>query len=78
VGEFSAIRWAPGADRYLSDLIGIIEAHGWDWTYHAFREWDGWSVEYSPDKNDHNPAPAPTARQQVLMKWMRQDQRPLG
>lgn len=75
VGEFSAIRWAPGADRYLSDLIDILEAHGWDWSYHAFREWDGWSVEHSPDKNDHARAAAPTARQLVLLKWLRQDQR---
>ena len=21
---------------------------GWDWTYHAFREWEGWSVEHEP------------------------------
>ncbi|MBM4049484.1 MAG: glycoside hydrolase family 5 protein, partial [Planctomycetes bacterium] len=48
VGEFSAIRWAPdnSAYRYLKDLIDIFEANGWDWSYHAFREWSGWSVEH--------------------------------
>ena len=45
VGEFSAISWAPGADQYIRDCIDIFEEYGWDWTYHAFREWDGWSVE---------------------------------
>lgn len=45
VGEFSAIAWAKGADRYLRDCISIFEEYGWDWTYHAFREYDGWSVE---------------------------------
>ena len=45
VGEFSAISWAPGAENYLRDCIGIFEEYGWDWSYHAFREWDGWSVE---------------------------------
>ncbi|MCE5216756.1 glycoside hydrolase family 5 protein, partial [bacterium] len=39
VGEFSAIRWAPGdsALNYLRDCIDLFEEHGWDWTYHAFR-----------------------------------------
>jgi hypothetical protein len=72
VGEFSAIRWAPGAAAYLDDLISIFEAHGWDWSYHAFREWDGWSVEYDTDKDDHKPAAEPTDCQKVLLKWLRQ------
>ena len=46
VGEFSAIIWAEGADRYLSDCISLFEEYGWHWTYHAFREWNGWSVEH--------------------------------
>ncbi len=50
VGEFSAVAWAPGADQYLRDCIDIFEEYGWDWTYHAFREWDGWSVEHEADR----------------------------
>lgn len=45
VGEFSAILWAEGADRYLADCISVFNECGFDWTYHAFREWKGWSVE---------------------------------
>ncbi len=47
-GEFSAINWAPGesAARYIADCISIFEENGWDWTYHAFREYPGWSVEH--------------------------------
>ena len=45
-GEFSAVAWAPGAGDYLRDCISIFEEHGWDWTYHAYREWAGWSVEH--------------------------------
>jgi endoglucanase len=71
VGEFSAIRWAPGGEQYLDDVINIFEAHGWDWTYHAFREWDGWSVEHGSDKNEHQPVVEPPARQKVLLKWFR-------
>ena len=46
VGEFSAIAWADGADRYIADCISLFNEHGFDWTYHAFREWPGWSVEH--------------------------------
>lgn len=46
VGEFSATTWASGCDQFLADCTSIFNAHGWDWTYHAFREWDGWSVEH--------------------------------
>lgn len=56
VGEFSVTRWAPGAGQYLKDLIPLFEEFGWDWTFHAFREWDGWSPEHvgTPDKPQIN------------------------
>ena len=78
VGEFSAIRWAPddSACRYLKDLIEIFEAHGWDWTYHAFREWDGWSVEHGFDRNEHALSPTPTTRQVLLRGWYSQNRQP--
>lgn len=71
IGEFSAIRWAPddSAERYLRDLIEIFEARSWDWSYHAFREWQGWSVEHGSDRNDTKPAAAPTGRQRLLRQW---------
>jgi endoglucanase len=76
IGEFSAIRWAPegSAARYLSDLIEIFEAHGWDWSYHAFREWSGWSVEHGEDRNDTQPAHGSTARQRLLRGWFGRNQ----
>jgi len=48
IGEFSVIRWAPPASaaQYLTDLIDIFEEYRWSWIYHAFREYEGWSVEY--------------------------------
>ncbi len=71
IGEFSAIRWAPdnSAYRYLKDLIEIFEANGWDWSYHAFREWDGWSVEHGPDRANRKPSAVPTDRQRLLREW---------
>jgi len=78
VGEFSAIRWAPNqsAQRYLSDLIQIFEAHGWDWSYHAFREWQGWSVEHGDRREETAPASSPTSRQRLLREWFDKNQKP--
>lgn len=71
MGEFSAIRWAPSnsAYYYLRDCIELFESYGWDWTYHAFREYDGWSVEHSEDLNDHTPTPLPNDRQILLRSF---------
>jgi endoglucanase len=71
IGEFSAIRWAPdhSAYRYLRDVIDLMEEYGWDWAYHAFREWDGWSVEHGPDRSDRRRSPTATDRQQLLQSW---------
>jgi endoglucanase len=78
IGEFSAIRWAPddSAYRYLKDLIDIFEAHGWDWSYHAFREWQGWSVEHGSDRTINTPASSPTDRQKLLCDWFAKNQKP--
>ena len=48
VGEFSVIRWAPkdAGVRWLQDVVDLFESRGWSWTYHAFREWHGWSLEH--------------------------------
>lgn len=72
IGEFSAVRWAEGADRYIADCISLFEEYGWDWSYHAFREWGGWSVEAADlpyNLHSHPPASEPTARRRALQKW---------
>lgn len=66
IGEFSVVRWADGGAKYLKDCIDLFEEYGWDWTYHAFREWTGWSVEHdgpktAPKKVEH------TDRMQILL-----------
>jgi endoglucanase len=75
-GEFSAIRWAPGAADYLRDCIELFEEYGWDWTYHAYREWDGWSVEHGSDPNDHQPTAQPTDRKLLLLSWFAKNEKP--
>ncbi len=76
VGEFSAIRWAPGAANYLRDCIDLFEEYGWDWTYHAYREWDGWSVEHGSDQANHQPTTEPTDRKQLLLGWFARNEKP--
>jgi len=79
VGEFSALRWAPGASRYLADCISLFEEYGWDWSYHAFREYQGWDLEMEdlPRKEPALHATSPTDRLQVLLDAFREN-RPLG
>ncbi|MGA2497152.1 MAG: cellulase family glycosylhydrolase [Tepidisphaeraceae bacterium] len=78
LGEFSAIRWAPdnSGQRYLRDCIDIFEKYGWDWSYHAFREWSGWSVEYTENHDDNKPAASPTDRQKLLCEWFAKNRKP--
>ena len=75
VGEFSAAAWAEGADRYIEDCISIFEEYGWDWTYHAFRESDLWSVEYPSDRNAAAPAAEPTDRELLLRRYFEKNVR---
>ncbi|CAF1531799.1 unnamed protein product [Adineta ricciae] len=76
VGEFSAIRWAPGNSTYayMRDVIDVFEENDWDWAYHAFRKWSDWSVEHIGDKYNTQTAPVPTDRQILLMNWLKKNQ----
>ena len=76
VGEFSAVSWAPGAENYLRDCIALFAEYGWDWTYHAFREWGAWSVEHEalePGRaSSSNFRPSPdNPRKQALLEGFR-------
>jgi len=39
-------------DRWIADVGALLNAYGWDWCYHAFREWPGWSVEHVVTEGD--------------------------
>ena len=52
VGEFSAVAYAKGCDRWIADVGAMLNEYGWDWCYHAFREWAGWSVEHVVTSGD--------------------------
>lgn len=70
VGEFSAIRWAPGRSSYfyLRDLIKLFERNKFHWTYHAWREYNGWSVEHGNIREDTDVVTTPTERATLLKK----------
>ena len=53
-GEFSADRRAAGADQWNRDVIEILEANGWHWTYYAFREreWNAKDFELGPSPDN--------------------------
>ena len=70
-GEFSAAAWAPGAENYLRDCIALFEEHGWDWTYHAFREWNGWSVEHEGEDDASLRPSEDTPRKRALLEGLR-------
>ncbi|HEV7301113.1 MAG TPA: cellulase family glycosylhydrolase [Tepidisphaeraceae bacterium] len=76
VGEFSAIRTAPdgSAARYLADVTALLEELGYDWTYHAYREWHGWSLEHEGPLNAPRKAAGPTDRQRVITRWLEQNE----
>ncbi|MBI5835324.1 MAG: cellulase family glycosylhydrolase, partial [Armatimonadetes bacterium] len=78
-GEFSAIRWAPGdsAVQYLRDVTDLFEEYGWDWSYHAYREWDGWSLEHSADPEDHQPTKEPGERLKLMLGLFAKNKQPL-
>ena len=79
VGEFSAIVWAKGAAEYIRDCISVFEEYGWDWTYHAFREWQAWDVEYTHVGNYElgtwQKATADTARKTELLRGLSKNRR---
>lgn len=70
VGEFSCIPWVVGDGEYVRDCISVFEEYGWDWTYHAYREWPGWDVDYDAIKENaselYKPT-EPTLRKRALL-----------
>jgi hypothetical protein len=77
VGEFSCVRWAPGdtGANYLRDTIELFEEYGWPWTYHAFREWSGWSLEHVGGPDEPIEAEEPTDRYLTVQEYLDRNRR---
>jgi endoglucanase len=76
VGEFTAVRWAPGrsAVNYLRDLLGFFESYGWDYTYHSFREFHGWSLEHDSNPDNLQRVRGRTDRAEVIRQFLARNQ----
>lgn len=70
VSEFTTTRFGPknSSVRYLKDIISIFNKNGWEWTYHAWRESDAWSLEL-PALEDKDPT-VPTKRAVTLKRYV--------
>ena len=51
----------------MKDAISVFEEYGWDWTYHAYGEFAGWSVEHSAERPYEFRPEAATPRKAVLL-----------
>lgn len=47
--EFGVIRWAPGGDRWIADMLSIFEENGADWLFHTYNTWNGWNPSFGPE-----------------------------
>ena len=74
VGEFSAVRWAPGAENYLRDCLEIFEENGWDWAYHAWRESYIWSLEHDDNFQKATVSKKRTKRNLIIREYMERNQ----
>jgi hypothetical protein len=76
ISEFSAIKWAPDAEKYLRDSIELYEELGWDWAYHALDEYPGWSLEHTDafdTPQEAQRAKGLTERGKVVKQYMDQN-----
>ncbi|OHD59140.1 MAG: hypothetical protein A2096_00665 [Spirochaetes bacterium GWF1_41_5] len=75
IGEFSVIRWAPKEDAvlWIKNVIDIFEKYNWSWSFHAFREFHGWSIEHDEKFWIKSmPAPEPVAYETERAKVIKQ------
>ena len=73
IGEFSVAAWATGGENWLRDVIAVFDEYGWDWTYHAFREWQPWSVEHEGPDKDHMVRSEDNPRKRALLEGLKGD-----
>jgi hypothetical protein len=55
------------------DVIGIFESLAYAWSYHAYREWQGWSREMTGPLDHTMKSPNPTDREMVIIGRLKQN-----
>lgn len=56
-------------------MTELFDELKWHTTYHAFREWSGWSLEHSDDPSDNNPVAEETKRARVIRNYFKANTR---
>ena len=79
VSEFSCIRWALGESRQklLTDMIDIYEEYDWDWLYHSYPGWPGWSPRLGRDPWNQSLPEQPPETEIILKSWFAKNRRPV-
>ena len=74
VGEFSVLRWAPGAAQWVKDSIEIFEKHHISWNYHMYGGWNGWNPTFDavdPSNNNLDGGKGTDRLQMLLDGWQK-------
>ena len=74
VGEFSALRWAPGAAQWVKDSIEIFERHHLSWNFHMYGGWNGWNPTFDatdPSNNNLEGGKATDRLQMLREGWQK-------
>lgn len=61
IGEFSAVRWSPGGNQYLYDLIDLFDRHKFSWMYFSYNGFQGWDPSYDEKYDAPGESPRPQA-----------------
>jgi hypothetical protein len=83
VNEFGPVRYAPGADDYMDDLMDLFETRGMN---HALWEWgtswegcidnDAFSFRHGPDPGNHSDVATSDLIRSITKHWQRNTLRP--
>jgi hypothetical protein len=83
VNEFGPMRWEPGADDYMDDLMYLFEQRGFN---HAFWEWttfweeradnDAFNFRHGPDPDNHTDVDSSDLMNVIEDYWQRNTVRP--
>jgi hypothetical protein len=46
VDEFGAVVWAPGAERYLADLVQLFDERRFGWVYFGYKAAAAWNPDF--------------------------------
>lgn len=50
VTEIGVVRWAKDKDRYISDVLSLLEEMEVGWLFHSIAGWNGWNPSYNGDE----------------------------